>query len=163
MTPAEYLDQVSKRLRADGVAVTTAAIGGSTAVVGYRAKFRLAWMATRLNLFVVAAETQSVTAEELEQFSEDALAYAIDRKGRLRGLQTGVATIPVLIGTIVEPAAAAYAQDQLIRRWSAFAWPTAVDLSAQVLYQHQGRVLVGGVYASWMRSQIGLALPDPRG
>jgi hypothetical protein len=118
-------------------------------------------MATRLNLFTVVAEAQTVTAAGLEQFSQDALAYAISKKGRLRGLQTGVATISVLVGTTVEPAAADYAENQLLKRWSAFGWPAAVDLTARTVYRHQGRVVVGGIYAAWMRSQTTLAVPDP--
>jgi len=160
--PAEYLDLVGKRLQADGVAVRSASVGGLPALVGYRSRFRLAWMATRLNLFTVVAGVPSVTAGGLEQFSRDAVAYAVSEKGRRRGLQTGVAAIAVLVGTVVEPDAAAYAEDQVLKRWSAFAWPTAVDLSSQIVYRHQGRVLVGGVYASWMRGQTALALPDFR-
>jgi hypothetical protein len=160
---SRYIDQVSARLQSNGVAVRTVAIGAQTALVGYRARFRLAWAATRLNLFTVVAQVEVVTAIELEQFSRDALQHAISEKGRLRGLQTGVAAIPVLIGSTVEPAAAAYAQNELLKRWSAFAWPTAVDLSAHAIYRHQGRVLIGGLYASWMREQAALALPDPLG
>jgi hypothetical protein len=119
-------------------------------------------MATRLNLFTVVAEVGSVTAAGLEEFSRDALAYAISKKGRFRGLQTGVAAIAVLVGATVEPDAAAYAQNHLVKRWSAFAWPAAVDLTAQIVHRHQGRVIVGGIYAPWMRSQSTLALPDPR-
>jgi hypothetical protein len=77
-------------------------------------------------------------------------------------MQTGVAAIPVLVGTTVDPAAATYAEDQLIRRWSAFAWPSAVDLSAGVVHAHRGSVVVGGLYAGWLRERIAAALPDPR-
>ena len=161
MTAARYLDLVRTRLEDDGAAVSSATIGGSQALVGYRSRFRLAWWATRLHLFTVASEVPSVTAEGLEQFTRDALAYAVSAKGRLRGLQTGVATIAVLVGTTVDPAAVAYAQDELPKRWGAFAWPTAVDLTAKVVHRHEGRVVVGGTYAGWLRSQTAVALPDP--
>lgn len=48
--------------------------------------------------------------------------------------------------------------NELIRRWSAFAWPAVIDLNSGRSYLHQGRVAVGGVYAGWLRSQTRLAL-----
>lgn len=161
MTPDQYLELVAKRLQDGGAEVSSEDVGGTTVLVGYRPRFRLAWMATRLHLFTVVAPVQTVTLDGLTRFTQDALTYAIKRKGRLRGLQTGVAAIPVMVGVAVEPAAAAYAQHQLLKRWSAFAWPAAVDLSSRRSFRHEGRVVVGGLYANWMRTQSELATPEP--
>ena len=51
--------------------------------------------------------------------------------------------------------------DTLVRRFSAFAWPATVDLTSPHVYQHEGHVLLGGIYADWMRQQTAIALPDP--
>jgi hypothetical protein len=80
----------------------------------------------------------------------------------LRGLQTGVATIPVLVGQSVDVSGETFARRQLIKRFSAFGWPVAVDLSARRVYGHEGRVYLGGLYAGWMRERISAALPDPQ-
>jgi hypothetical protein len=159
MSPDEYLDAAAGRLRVDGADVSTLQMRGLTALVGYRSDFRWRWMATRLNLFTVLINVPSVTASELELFANEALDYAVSQKGKFRGLQGGVAAIPVLIGSRVDPDAATFASTRLIRRFSAFAWPAAVDLSSQRSYHHQGRVAMGGVYASWMRQQTAVALP----
>jgi hypothetical protein len=161
MSPDEYIEEISRRLRADGAEVTTESIGDLTTLVGYRSQFRLRWMATRLHLFTVVGSVPWVTAAELERFSNDALDYAISRKGQFRGLQNGVAVIPVLVGERIDPDAATFATATLVRRFSAFAWPAAVDLSTQHVYQHQRDVVLGGIYAGWMRQQTAIALTEP--
>jgi hypothetical protein len=124
-------------------------------------RFRLRWFATRLNLFTVVGSVPTVTVAGLEQFSKDAIDYAIARKGQFRGLQNGVAVIPVLVGDRIEPDAAMYATNTLVRRFSAFAWPATVDLTSRHVYKHEGSVFLGGIYAHWMRQQTAIALPDP--
>lgn len=89
MSPDAHLDAVAGRLRADGAEVSTVQIRGLTALVGYRSAFRWQWMATRVNLFTVLISVPSVTAADLEQFTNDALDYAVSQKGKFRGLQNG--------------------------------------------------------------------------
>ena len=161
MSADEYIKEVASRLRADGAEVTTESMRELTMLVGYRAQFRLRWFATRLNLFTIVGSVQTVTVAGLEQFAKDAIDYAIARKGQFRGLQNGVAVIPVLVGERIEPDAATYATNILVRRFSAFAWPATVDLTSRHVYKHEGRVFLGGVYADWMRQQTAIALPDP--
>jgi hypothetical protein len=160
MSPDEYIKDVASRLRADGAEVTTENIRDLTTLVGYRSQFRLRWMATRVNLFTVVGTVPLVTVAGLEQFTNDAIDYAISRKGKFRGLQNGVAVIPVLIGERIEPGAATFATDTLVRRFSAIGWPATVDLTTRHVYKHEGRVFVGGIYASWLRQQTAIALPD---
>lgn len=160
MSPEEYLSLVAERLQADGAEVTTEQFRGVPAVVGYRPQFKLRWMATRLNLFTVVLPAGRVTPEGIKQFSEEVLDFATSQKGRFRGLQNGVAAIPVQISSQVTPEAIELAQSKLIRRFSAFAWPAVVDLSTGKVHSHRGRVAVGGIYASWMRQQTAVALKE---
>jgi hypothetical protein len=67
-----------------------------------------------------------------------------------------------MLGTQVGPDAVAMAKDKLIRRFSAFAWPTVVDLATGEIHRHEGRVMLGGIFASWMHQQISVALPEVR-
>lgn len=160
MSPEEYLSLVAERLQADGATVTSEKFRGVPAVVGYRPEFRLRWMATRLNLFTVVRPESVVTPAGLKAFAEDALNYAISQKGRFRGLQNGVAAIPVLIGSEVHPEAATFAQTKVVKRFGAFAWPAVVDLSTGQVHSHQGLVALGWSYASWMRQQTTVALKN---
>ena len=159
MTAGEqFLDAAAGRLRAAGYEVSTQQLPGGPALVGYTSRFRLAWMATKLHLFTVVATVPRADAASLERFANDSLDHAAASKGALRGFQTGVATIAVLAGDTVAPDGVAYAQDTLVRRFSAFTWPAAVDLTTGATYAHQGRVVVGGVYSGWMREQTALVL-----
>jgi hypothetical protein len=65
-------------------------------------------------------------------------------------LQNGVATIPVLVASVIEPAAIEFAKTQLIKKFSAFAWPVLVDLNSRTLLPQEDRVVVGGIYAAWI-------------
>lgn len=156
------MDAVADRLRGDVAAVSMELLPGGEALVGYRSEFRLRWMATKLNLFTVIRSVPEVTVAALEDFSNEALDYGVKRKGRFRGLQTGVAAIPVLVGDLVDPAASDYARTVLLRRWSALAWSATVDLGREVVSTHEGSVTIGGLYASWMREQTAVALPPLR-
>jgi hypothetical protein len=160
MSPEEYLSLVAERLQSDGAEVTTEYFRGVPAVVGYRSQFRLRWLATRLNLFTVVLPAVIVTPAGLKQFAEEVLDFATTQKGRFRGLQNGVAAIPVQVSAQVHPEAVNFAQSTLIRRFSAFAWPAVVDLSSGQVHRHRGRVALGGLYASWMRQQTAVALKD---
>jgi hypothetical protein len=158
VTPQEYLAGAAERLQADGSATDTAQLPGGAALVGYQGKFKVQWMLTKLNLFTLVFPVPVVTAAALEGFANDAVQYAVNQKGQLRGLQNGVAAIAVLVGERVEPDAAEYARKQLVRRFSAFGWPGAVDLSTGASYSHEGPVLLGGVYAGWMRKRMAAVL-----
>lgn len=158
MTGQEFLDAAAHRLQAAGAEVSTQQLPGGPALVAYRSQFRLTWMATKLHLFTVLTTVPHVDASTLQRFSEDSLDYAAATKGALRGFQTGVATIAVLVGETVGPDGARFAQEELVRRFSAFTWPAAVDLRGGTSYSHQGRVMLGGIYAGWMREQTALAL-----
>ena len=157
----DYLSHAAGRLTADGATVSSGQIGGLNAIVGYRSQFRLSWMATHLHLLTVIAAKPDVSAGDLPAFVDAALDYAKAAKGQWRGLQSGVAVIAALIGHQVDPGAAAYARDQLVRKFAALAWPVVVDLSTGQVHSHQGRVAIGGIYAGYLRQQTAIALPEP--
>jgi hypothetical protein len=157
-----YLATVDARLREGGYAVEMHAIGGMPTLTGYRSEFRWSWMATKLHLFVCVRSVPVVTQAALEDFARASSQYAKDTKGALRGFQSGTAVIAVLVGGSVEPDAAAYADKKLVQHWAAVAWPVAVDLGAGRRFSQKGRPKLGGIYTSWLKKQIDLALPAAR-
>jgi hypothetical protein len=157
-----YADAVGDNLKTAGYSVSTTEVDGRRALFGYRSDLRLRWMGTKLHTFVVVgADGGELTAAGLEQFSHRALDHGVRIRGQLRGLQTGVGVIPIMVADRVMPPAASMAAGKLVRRWAAFAWPVAVDLESGQRFWHRGRVVVGGIYAGWMRGQIEVVLPDP--
>ena len=161
VTPDEYIYSVAERLRAAGAEVGNEDLPSGVGLVGRRCQFRIRWLATKLNMFVVVRATETATPAELLRHANEALDYAVGQKGRFRGLQNGVAAIPVLVAPVVEPGAIEVATGQLIRRWAAFAWPTLVDCTSGRVYRHEGQVTIGGLYAKWMRQQIAETFPEP--
>jgi hypothetical protein len=160
VNPQEYLSGAAERLQADGSTTGTADLPGGQALVGHKGKFKVQWMLTKMNLFTLVFPVPVVTVAALEAFANDALQYAVDQKGQLRGLQNGVAAISVLVGEQVEPDAAEFARKKIVKRFSAFSWPAAVDLSTGASYSHEGTVLIGGIYAGWMRKRMKAVLGD---
>jgi len=156
----KYLTSVTDRLTDDGATMSESDIGGFSAVVGYRAQFRLSWLATRVHLFTVVASVPYVNVQRLQQFTNDVLDFGVKERGRFRGLQTGVGVIAALVSDSVEPEARTWATTELVDRRGAFAWPALVDLSSGRRFSHAGAVRRGGLYANWMRQQIATALPD---
>jgi hypothetical protein len=105
MNAEEYLQGAARRLHDDGSEVSWVAMSGGTALVGYQSKFRILWLATKVHLFTVLYPTEVATDTQLAALGQDAVSHANATKGRLRGLQSGVAVIPALIAqTVTEPA-----------------------------------------------------------
>jgi hypothetical protein len=154
-----YVGTIERSLREAGYQVSTQPVGGALTLTGYRADFRLRWMATKLHLFVCVRAVPVVTADALESFATASLAHAKATKGAMRGAQSGVAAIAALVGDHVEDEAVTYARKELVRNFAAFAWPVAVDLSTGVRTSHRGRPTIGAIYTGWMRKQIEATLP----
>lgn len=154
----EFLDAAGQRMQADGSEVSWTTLPGGPALLGYRSAFKVQWMFTKLHTFTFVTTGPVAAGVALERFTEDALAQAVERKGQLRGLQSGVGVVAVLAADTVEPDAIEIAQSRIVRKFGAFAWPAVVDLSTGATYSHQGAVVVGGVYSRWMRKRTAAVL-----
>lgn len=161
MDTQQYLRNVEARLAEGGFAVTPHAdLGGGTACVGHRSEFT--WLAmSRMHLFFCVEAVDTVTSGGLEEFAQRAVGYANAQKGALRGLQSGLAVVPVQIGAAVQEDARHFAQHQLVRKFAAFAWPVAVDATQEVAYRHLGRPTIGAAFTGWMRRQVDAITLEP--
>jgi hypothetical protein len=159
--PHEYADEAAHRMAADGSAVSQIVLPIGPAVVGYQSQFRLRWMATKLHVFTVVVPVSLATAETLRGATEQSIDYAKQTKGRLRGLQSGVAALPVLVTAQATPDALAAAESRPSKEWAAFTLPAIVDLTSGRIHRFSGRLLWGGLYAAWLRERLN-ALPSPR-
>ena len=153
-----YQALVHDRLVASGYTVRSAP---PSALVGYRRDFRVRWFATTLHLLVHVATTPHVTADGLARFTRASLDHAKLAHGGMRGMQSGVGVVSVVVGDSADEDAHAYALTTTVRDFAAFAWPAVVDLDAQVRSSRTAGPMVGAVYNSWMRAQIDALLPQP--
>ncbi|MFF5052628.1 levansucrase [Micromonospora sp. NPDC000663] len=154
-----YLTATGERLRADGCEVRIEDWGGTPVLIGYRGDFKMRWMATKLHLFTIAAPATRVTAASLETFSTSAMDYVLARKGQLRGFQNGVAVFPALVGTEIEPAAAAWAQEKQRLRFAALSRPVTVDARTGAAAAFRGNPGLGFIYAAHLRKKLNAYFP----
>jgi len=154
MTPDEFLAATTANLKADGNTVTAVDLPSGPATIGYQGKFRWLWFATKLNLFTVVATRPEATADGLAGLVSESIGYAKQAKGRLRGLQTGVAAMPILASTVVSADAKASVKARPARGFAAILMPAVVDLSTGEAFYHEGRLVLGGVYTKWLRERM---------
>ncbi|MDQ7904990.1 levansucrase [Phytohabitans sp. ZYX-F-186] len=155
-----YIQATAARLAADGCEVSTEDWHGTPVLVGYRADFRLRWMATKLHLLTVVAPAATVTQAGLEAFTNTAFDYAQARKGQLRGLQSGVAVFPALVGTHADPAALAWAAQRQLVRFGSVARPVAVDVTTGAVGCFRRTAALGFVYSGHLRRKLELYFPQ---
>jgi hypothetical protein len=154
MTPEEFLASSVSNLQLDGFAVTQVELPSGPATIGYQGKFRLRWVATKLNLFTVVATRPEATSDVLSGLISDSIDYAKKTKGRLRGLQTGVAVIPILASVTVAPDAIELVRSRPVKGFAAMAMPAIVDLSTGESYFYEGKLIIGAIYTKWLRERM---------
>ncbi|MGC5361121.1 levansucrase [Streptomyces sp. DT24] len=144
-----YLASVEGRLAADGCAPHWEHWAGAPVLVGRRADFRLKWAATNLHLFTVAATVPEITVPVVDTFTTQVLTYAKKNKGGLPvGMQTGVASFPVLVSDRVDPAAMAWAEEKQRNQFACFARPVVIDTTHRYVGFYRGKPALGRAYAS---------------
>lgn len=158
MSVDERVELIREQMLADGNDVSLVQLRSGPAVVGYKSKFRWRWLATKVHLFTVVVGVPQATNEVLAALTSQALEYAKTTKGKLRGLQTGVAVIPVVVATDVTPEARSTVESRPEKGFAAFVLPAIVDAQAEQTYSYHGRVIWGGMYASWMKERLARTL-----
>jgi hypothetical protein len=153
---------LEEALRANGFSVTAAEVDGRPAVAGRRSDFRWRWFAVRLHTSLVAADLDptEATRASLDRFLAAASAWAVEHGpgGRRRlGLQTGTAAIAVAMLPSLTDEARAWASSAHGHRFAALAYPVAVDRSSGEVVQPR-RMVVGGVFAGFLRGLVGAVL-----
>jgi hypothetical protein len=158
MTPDAFLAEAERRLAEAKFAVERLALPGAPAVVGRRKPFRVQWVLTQLKTSVVVATVESVDVGGWQRFAQDSFAAAKAIKGGLpTGIQSGIGAVPVLAATHVDPAAAAVARERPRAEWfTGIAMPALVDLTTGEVHEFAGRILVGAIYAPYLRKQRAL-------
>ena len=136
-----------------------------------RGDFRWEWFATYLRLTILIRSIETAGGADVDQFAAASTSLATKRF-RFRGLQAGVAVIPVLLCDQLDAEAVAAASAVPSRRFAAMTWPVVVDLSRRQIHYYSGDLVLGVIYQDWILDQIeviknlaeqtaGHALADP--
>jgi hypothetical protein len=155
------VEAAGAQMAADGSEVSRIQLSIGPAVVGYRAQFKLRWFATKLHALTVVVAVPAATLDVVTDVTQQSIDYAKQAKGNLRGLQTGVAALPVVVSSAVSPEARSAVETSPSKRFAAQTLPAIVDLSSGQMYRYDGRLLWGGIYSAWLRERLDV-LPKPR-
>ncbi len=132
-----------------------------------RADFRAEWFFTRLHTLVVfdVLESGPATDDQLCCFTKLAMRWAKRAKGGLpRGLQTGIAVLPVLVAAEGTSAASrSEARRRPQKDFSALRLPLLVDLSAGEGFTYDGPITWGLIYRNFLGEQQRVVLRELRG
>jgi hypothetical protein len=152
-----WIDAAASRLLASGYQEIPLNAAGARAL--RRSDFRIRWFLTRLHTFVLLQPAGVADLPDLQAFDRDASRWAKDAKGGMpRGLQTGIAIIPVLVAASATPAAQAEAARRPRRDWAALKLPVLVALDSGLVSTYGGSMVWGGAYAGFVREQRGLVV-----
>lgn len=144
------LASIKARLEEQNIHFSNDRIFDYESVIGYEKKFRLAWMATQLNTFIVASDygDQEVTVADIEGHLNATFAYAkANYNGWPRGLQSGLGVITVLLSTNLSKEAIDYCKRlKSGKKWAGFTIPVVIDTKSNTLYSFDKKPMWGRIY-----------------
>jgi hypothetical protein len=157
----DYLATVRDLLIGDGCQVTDESIGPVQAMVGYRSNIRAL---SKVHLFTAVASIPEVNEAVIRDFARQVSDYAKARKGQLRGAQSGVMALAVLVAPKVDSAAKQLAAKPFrlgLGGFAAMVQPAVVDLTEGRVHTFRGRRVWGAALAGYLRDKSACYLPDP--
>ncbi|HEY8634009.1 MAG TPA: hypothetical protein VIO34_03530 [Candidatus Dormibacteraeota bacterium] len=152
---ADLVARVEAALAAGGLQPIRTTVAGHMGVVGSTSAFKWRWMATKLNSFVYIAAFNpgSAASGALDQYLAAACQDAIDKKGLMRGAQSGVAAVTVAAIDHATPEDEAWAAKPHGRRFAAITFPTLADPATGKVIRPQ-RMILGGIYKSYLQDLV---------
>ncbi len=158
------LQEIKKRLEALSILFSEDQILGRPAVIGYDKKFKWRWFATQLNTFLVAIDfgNDPVTVATIEAALTDSFAYAKQNyNGWLRGLQSGVGVITILISSHIDERAIEYCRElKSGKKWAGFAVPVVIDSSTGQVHSFNRNPIWGRIYYPYFKELIAKVTQD---
>jgi hypothetical protein len=134
-----------------GFKTARAAVGDQQALVARRSEFRWEWVGSRMHTFVVALSAAELEANRAQALSTEAQDYAIKHKGGLpRGLQTGTATIAVIISDEADEESVAWFKQEPTHRYAALLFPVLARPGSEELAYFSGRWSRGYLYRDYL-------------
>lgn len=160
MSPAgaAYVDAMGHRMAADGSSVQWQRLGPLEALVGYQQVTATAALST-LHCVSATVWLPTVTANDVHGFSPWVTEHARARSNALLGMQSGIASIPVLVSEHVTEDAVQAVLAGPVTEFAVVTWPVIVDLQARRVIDFQGTRFVGGLLHGTIRERVSAILP----
>jgi hypothetical protein len=149
------LDEVANRMRADGFDVHPGELPFRGAVIGTKGVFRLRWLATKLHIYIVLIEQDTLDVATFDGLISAANAYAQSKvRWWYRGLQQGVAVVPICICRRATEASIIQASGVPTRKFAFLSYPCIFQADLGKLYMSDEKIVVGVLYDKWIKSMI---------
>lgn len=151
---ASWVEAAAARLRANGYREVSVDLPEHNARAFRRRDFHFRWFATALHTFVLLDESPTADAAELRGFVNQAACWAKHAKGGLpRGLQTGVAVLPVLAVASADDGARREASRRPDKEFASVRLPMLVEVGPGVVSTYSGAMVWGMVYTDFLGEQ----------
>ncbi|HVF21245.1 MAG TPA: hypothetical protein VNA14_13530 [Mycobacteriales bacterium] len=161
MTGEEFVAEAGRRLASADYDVEVVELVGGPAVIGRRGdRVWFAQYPIRLRTTVYVAAVEDVDVEQYRRFIVDSFAMAKQALGRWpRGLNSAVASVPVLVSEHVFPAVRETAIQRPYREWGVgISAPAVVDLGRRRVYMYEGSNVLERIARRSARAQLSLVL-----
>ena len=157
------VEAIAAGLTDGGFETSRTGVGDQRALVARRSEFRWEWMGSRLHTFVVVFSVGGLDRTRAQALSTEAQDYAIKHKGGLpRGLQTGTATIAVVITDEADEESVQWFRQEPKHRYAALLFPVLARPGSDELVYFTGRWSRGYLYRDYLldvvRDIVGPAL-----
>lgn len=150
-----YFNKIYSKLKQEGFELQKDKINLFDVIVATKKQFKLSWVATQMNFFVIMGLSNKITKETIEEFSRNCMDYAIkNNKGLPRGLQAGVVSFALLVSSDVDEDAKKFAQARPKKHFAAFEMPVIFDLKENKLYYYDKTPIWGFIYYKAFRNFI---------
>ena len=143
-------------LKEENFSVSQDTIDGIPCTIGYMKEFRWSWLGSQLNTFIIIGETkEKIDKRFIESFSKKCFQYSIkNNKGWPRGLQSAVASIAILQGSIIDDEAIAFCKKLSKIHWSAFEIPVLYNTDTQRRIRYTIEPIWGSIFFSFLSRVI---------
>jgi hypothetical protein len=150
--------QISAALSTLKIPVTETEILTVPSIVGYNKQFRWAWMATQLNTFITVTDggDELITPQILWRHQMEAFENAkINNTGWPRGLQSGLASISIIISTNLSQEAKDYCTAlKAEKRLGGFTIPVVIDGTTGEVFRFKKKPYWGRIYYNFFGEMI---------
>jgi len=155
------LERAVQRLYYDGFSQSGVNMNGVQSIAMYKKKFKPEMFLTQMNIFFIIGETTNITIDSIKDFSDHSLGYSIkNNRGLMRGMQSGVMSISVLMSNNVDGGAIEWVQERPPKHYAAMEVPVIYDLSNNNYYFYKDTPLWGMIYYPYIIALINNALRD---
>ncbi|PKB45047.1 hypothetical protein AX016_3283 [Cellulophaga sp. RHA19] len=151
-------DTIKQRLNSQGIYHSDDNILDKRSVIGYEKKFKLSWMATQLNTFIVVTDfkDEKITSTIVDQHLTESFNFTKKNyTGWPRGLQSAIGVVSILISNNIDEDAKEYCKKlKSGKKWAGFTIPVIFNPDTKEVHQFDKNPMWGRIYYPHFKKMI---------